>query len=173
MTYPGQAPSFLPPAPPSRPSRAGGIILLLAGLLGVGAAFVSYINIEGFDQTISLKYMFDEIGKSSAPAPGGLDNPQFWFLAAVGAGGAAVLFGLIGLAGNKGVNITAGIFGLLAAIGMAYPPIWAFTGASLSDMAKHAGDILKILGPGYYMLTGGAFLALIGAVIAFIGSAKK
>lgn len=166
MSFNSPPPSFLPPSPP-RKSRAGGIILLLAGILGAVSPFISWVPAAGQGKS-SLKYFADQFGQVEGVSM--LSNPQYWFYAILGGAGLAIIFGLIGLAGSKGVNITVGIFGLLAAIAISFPPIWMLTGAdSAQSLAKGLGQ----LGAGYYGAAVAGFLALVGMLFAFIGAAKK
>lgn len=167
MTFNSPPPSFLPPSPP-RKSRSGGIILLIAGILAAASPFISWIPAAGEGKS-SLKYFADQYAQAGADGPA-LDNIQYWFYAILGGAAIAILFGLIGLAGSKGVNITVGIFALLAAIAISFPPVWLLTGAeSAESLAKGLGE----LGAGFYAAAVGGFLALIGMLFAFIGSAKK
>ncbi|ADD43433.1 hypothetical protein [Stackebrandtia nassauensis] len=166
MSFNSPPPSFLPPSPP-RKSRAGGIILLLAGILAAVSPFISWVPALGQGKS-SLKYFADQFGQVEGVSA--LSNPQYWFYAILGGAGLAIIFGLIGLAGSKGVNITVGIFGLLAAIAISFPPIWMLTGAdSAQSLAKGLGQ----LGAGYYGAAVAGFLALVGMLFAFIGAAKK
>lgn len=166
MTYQPPPPppaSFLPPAPP-RPSRAGGLVLLLAGLLGSASVWLPWFAAMG--QSLNLQQFADTLGDFT---PDGLDDPNVWLYSSIAGGAIAVLFGLIGLAGSKGANVTAGVFGLVAAVALAYPPVWMMTGAELDNM----GEILDILSFGYYAATVSAVLALVGAITAFAGSGKR
>lgn len=167
MSFNSPPPSFLPPSPP-RKSRAGGIILLIAGILAAVSPFISWVPAAGQGKS-SLKYFADQIAQFEGDIPF-MDNFQNWFYAILGGAVIAILFGLIGLAGSKGVNVTVGIFGLLAAVAISYPPVWLLTGAdSAESLAKGLGE----LGAGYYAAAVAGFLALIGMLFAFIGAAKK
>lgn len=167
MSFNSPPPSFLPPAGPPRKSRAGGIILLVAGLLAAVSPFISWIPAAG-EGSSSLKYFADQFAKAEGVPF--LDNVQNWFFAILGGAAIAIVFGLIGLAGSKGVNITVGIFGLLAAIAISYPPVWLLTGATSAESLTSS---LSELGAGYYAAALGGFLALLGMLFAFIGAAKK
>jgi hypothetical protein len=168
MAYPGPPPaSFLPPSPPRR-SRAGGLMLLLSGLLGAAAVWLPWISFEG--QTANLKDFADFSGGLTASAPDGLDDPELWFYAAVAGAAIAILFGLIGLAGSKGPNIMAGLFGIIAAALIAYPPAWMLTSGGLGDAL---GDIMQYISVGFYAAAAAALLALLGAIVAFAGSGRS
>lgn len=170
MTYPGQAPqAFIPPTPPAapaKPARAGGLLLLLAGLAGIGAIWLPWV--VGAGEKYSLK-QFTDLMEGLYVSGSVLDNPKVWFYTVAVGGAAAILFGLIGLAGSKGANLMAGIFGLLSAVSIAFTPVWLLVGDGLPDL----GEVLDVLGYGYYITVGAAVLALVGAIVGFAGSARK
>ncbi|MGH8878418.1 MAG: hypothetical protein ACRD0P_13915 [Stackebrandtia sp.] len=170
------APAFPPPAAPARKSRAGGVILILAGIAAAVSPFIAWFPpLQEGGKNTTLKAFNTAIADAEKAGAdfsnmGVANDPRYWFYAILGGAGIAVLFGLIGLAGGKGANVTAGIFGLIAAIAIAFPPVWLLTGAdSVEDLSSGIGD----LGIGYFTAGAAGFLALLGMLFAFIGAAKK
>ena len=163
MSFPGPPPaSFLPASAPKR-FRLGGFILLLAGIAAVSAIWLPWVSNAG--TSMSLK----EVATQMAGIEGVslLDDPTTWFYALILGAGLAILFGLVGVAGNKGVNICAGIFGLMSALCIAYPPAWAVLGQK-----GNIEDTLATLGMGFYIGAGASLVALVGCVVAFAGVAR-
>ncbi|HIV57731.1 MAG TPA: hypothetical protein H9902_07210 [Candidatus Stackebrandtia faecavium] len=163
MSFPGPPPaSFLPPSAPKR-SRSGGFVLLLAGIAAVSAIWLPWVSHA--DTSLSLKEVATQLAEVEGASI--LDNPTTWFYSVIAGAALAILFGLVGVAGNKGVNICAGIFGLMSVVCIGYPPMWA-----LLAQDGNIQDTLDTVGVGFYVGAGAGVVALIGSLVAFAGAAR-